>query len=162
MSLSSSSAFVSPLGQTNKPLIILQSRDFKNEEKKMLFKWFNAITEVNEITKSKKITDFTKNDLIICDIRSSMGRDWWGFNSKYVDATVDNIVWCRAQGDELKDEEFQNSIRFENKRLPEIADVGSLQDLLHYLLQPLTVKKVLTSKKKFLKKLLCCLCSALK
>jgi hypothetical protein len=147
-----------------KPLIILHSRKLTNYEQKLFYKHFNSIILITPMTASKKLTDFTANDVIFADITTQIGRDWWSMNSKLADANVDNICWMRASGDKIADAdsktEFNKSIRYENKRIPD--DITTKADLLHSLFALAMTPSIDGKKKRFLQKLFSCLCSAAK
>lgn len=135
-----------------KPTVALISRDLSNKELSNFYKHFSNVLYINELTFDKKVIELTEKDCVLCDIRRKTGRDWYSINNKYLQENTDNTVWLRATGDEVEDEEFLKSVRYENKRFHHetYADKASF---IHELFSKNTTPKVITKKMKFLKRL---------
>jgi len=140
-----------------KPLVILHSRSIQTEEKRSFHHFYNNVIEINKFNDEKKLTDFDSKDTVIfVDIRSERGRDWLASNAKYMDDKVDPIVWVKSSGDEDTHETLK--YRYETKRL-RTNECKDKQSFLHQLFQE-AVSPIIGKKKKFISKLLNCLCAS--
>ena len=145
------------MSSTNHPLLVCHSRDLKKEELLQFYKHFNSVVVINEFTSQKKLIEFTKDDVVIVDLRKQKyGRDYLSANIKYV-SDIDTTVLIKASGDSFSDKTFH--LKHTCKRLD--IPIGGYPDrftFLHFLLQNIETLNVLGFRKKLLKSLFsCCL-----
>ena len=136
----------------SKPVVIIHSKTLLHEEYAEFYKHFNQVVVINDLTRDKKLSSLTQNDIIVCDIRKQVGRDYWAENSRLCDEK-DCIVWVRSSGDRLPDDKTLGHT-YECKR---IRTGLSKPEFLHHLMQKVSVPKIQGKFKRALRFILNCL-----
>ena len=139
---------------SEKPLLLLISRNLKAPEVGELYKHYSHILFVDENTASRKIIEFKDDTCIVCDIRTRLGKDYFSENSKYLDENKDNVVVVRASGDRFGESSALAGVKYNTKRIR--TGCPDKMSFVHHLLQLVDVPAIQGTKKRLLKKLLTC------
>jgi len=148
--------FLSIRYMSEKPLLLLTTRDLSNEEVGELYKHYTHVLTVNDNTSNRKVIEFKNDTAIVCDIRTKTGKDYYSENSKYLDENKDNVVIVRQSGDRFGNATTIPGVKYNAKRIR--TNCRDKMEFLHHLLQLIDVPAIAGKKKRLLKGLVNCLC----
>ena len=139
------------------PIILLCSRDLTKSELIQINKYFSTL-QYNKYYHADKVASTAPFECIIVNLSSSASRDWWSVQCKNFTAT-DDVIWVRNSGDEQNADNLDGfQYKYSTKRIR--LDCPDKATFINSLRQT-HIATVISQKKKFLKKLLGCLCSSL-
>jgi len=139
---------------SEKPVLLLITRNLSSGEITEFYRHFTHVLIINETTSARKLIEFKNDTIVVCDVRTMTGKDYFSENSKYLDENKDNIVVVRASGDRFGDSSALSGVKYNTKRIR--TGCPDKTTFMHHLLQLVDVPAIQGTKKRLLKKLLTC------
>ena len=143
---------------TQKPIILLTSRDLTKAEMLAMHRFLNVF-EFNPDVHMDKVLKLLPYEMCILNLNSQRTRNYWGTQLMDFRNDSDVIVWCRAPSDEAT-ESTLTSLNYKYSVKTIRSDATTKEQLINSL-KSVHVPKIIGRGKKFFKTLLGCLFSSL-
>ena len=147
-----------PVGSL-KCTLIVHSRDISKQELTEFYRHFSNVVTLGSFLMQKKLIDYSKDDIVLADVRKANNRVWISEQLKYIGEN-DVVIHIKDSGDSFDNDDTYSKIKYQCKKLiiPSTG-FGSRFELMHHLMQYVSGLKTSGTKKKVLKALFKCLCN---